>query len=222
MKKILFICRKYNDLDHSTPLMDCLLSSNKYKVDLLNINLNESFKDDYKILYLKKKYKKKFKEIDLDLFYSKNLLNYFIAKVIYSKKETFLSPIYLLKQTLFKIGAKDILIKKLSVSDINIIDYYNAIIFDHLDLKKLKILNNIFLKYKKKYNTKFISIPHGFSTNSKSKGVEKIKLVFKNLVNFCDLVFFNNKLWYQEILLSGIDKKKNKKFWFIKVYKTLE
>ena len=186
--------------------MDYLLKLNKFKIDLLNINLNTNINHDFKIKYLNKKYKHKFKEIHLDKFYLDNWLNTFLARLIAAKNNSSISFLYILKIILFKTNFKDYLINKLATSNIDLTDSYDAIIFDHMDIKKLKILKNIFYNYKKKYKTKLICIPHGFSTNSKSKGIEKIKIVYKNLVNFCDLVFFNNKYWYRELLNFGIKK----------------
>lgn len=219
MKKLLFICRKYNDLDHSSPLMDYLLNSNEFKIDLLNINLNLNLYDDFKIKYLKKKYKFKFQEIHLDRFYINNWFNTLLIKLITVKKNSSISIFFLLKIILFKTNFKNYLINKLATSNIDVSYPYDAIIFDHMDMKKLPILKNIILNYKKIYNSKLISIPHGFSTNSKSKGIEGIKIVYKNLVNFCDLVFFNNKYWYRELLNFGIKKNKSRNYGSIRFTK---
>lgn len=212
MIKLLFICRKYNDLDHSSPLIYKFLQLKKYKIDFLNINLNQSFSDDFKIKFFKKKYKSRFREINFNKFYNTSKINNFYINLLSVKKNEDKKFIYVLKYFLFKFKFHNFLINRLIKSNINISTFYKAIIFDHLDLKKTKLLNIIFLRYKKKYNTKFISIPHGFSTNSKSVGIDKIKRVFIRLINFCDLSFFSNKLWFKELLEKGVDKNKAKNY----------
>ena len=135
MIKLLFICRKYNDLDHSSPLIYKFLQLKKYKIDFLNINLNQSFSDDFKIKFFKKKYKSRFREINFNKFYNTSKINNFYINLLSVKKNEDKKFIYVLKYFLFKFKFDNFLINILIKSNINISTFYKAIIFDHLDLK---------------------------------------------------------------------------------------
>ena len=54
-KNITYFCREYNDIDHVAPIADELLNNSDINsLCFFNYNLNKSFRDDYRICYLKR------------------------------------------------------------------------------------------------------------------------------------------------------------------------
>ena len=61
-KRFVFLVRAFNDIDHMTPLIDRLMASSDFAVDVFCVNWNHDYRSNLNVQYLKKKW-------DLDFSY---------------------------------------------------------------------------------------------------------------------------------------------------------
>ena len=209
-KKILFIFRDYNDVDHSTPLIYFLKKSKKFKI------YTATFKKKYELFpnknldFIKNK-------LGIKLFYigdELNLLGNFFYSFHYKLKKSNLNlhlfqilinhlSRYALKISYFFLKSninKDLKKKIISLNpDIVCIDHFLPINFPYSNL-----VNNI-----KNIGSKIISIPHGVMVFSNLNKYFKKQRSIKE--NYFDSVISTNK-YHKSFIIKDFNITSKKVF----------
>jgi len=129
-KNIIYFCREYNDIDHIVPIADELLTNGSVNsLCFFNYNLNKSYIDDYRIIYLQRHSH----FIYSDFIESINSSAKFFIKFcdIFQKLFNFTKKIYhLIERT--KKNYINLLYKNIDYKNIVNIESNHIFLFDHL------------------------------------------------------------------------------------------
>tara|TARA_B100000676_G_scaffold312863_1_gene389417 strand:- start:4354 stop:5634 length:1281 start_codon:yes stop_codon:yes gene_type:complete len=223
---VLFFIRRYNDVDHIAPVVYKLALNEKSKIFIICLNPDISIFDDYRLIFLIKKFNININYIFLidSLHYSKRL----VGKIICNKNmrvNTVLSKmtnqVFWVISLFFRkiVGQKsyyefiDNFINQKSIE--NLLDYFEPrlIVFDWI--KKSQHKAELIITVCKQRKIPIIALPHGinlmtskFHTNYEEQS-EKV-LLEKNKFNDFDFFVVSNELEKSTRLYRGLEENKLK------------
>lgn len=199
---ILYFIRKYNDIDHVTPILYSICGKNNL-LYLCSLNTHQNFENDYRIFLLKKKFKE-VHFIKYEKFFKLSLLQKFNFKLINPFKYNSLEYyFYFCLSFLFK-GNRDF--GKVNFSKKTNIKF-DLVLFDHFNPEAISLFSNLLRKLKNKKN-KIFCLPHGFSMYENPGAFNLLTYDFKIIEKYADKIFVTSSNWYK--LIKKVIKKKNK------------
>ena len=197
---VLYFIRKYNDLDHITPILYSILKK-KYFVFMF-LNTHQNFENDYRVKLLKSKFKNvKFIHYE---FFKLSFFQKLKFKINLNYKKTKITYYFFFFLNLFfkKVNI-DFDPKFKNLAD----NFFDIIIFDHFNPENFPLFSKLLTKLKNNKN-KILSLPHGFLLY-KNPGVFNLVLNdFKKIELFADKIFITNINWYRLIKKKIYNKKK--------------
>lgn len=197
---ILYFIRKYNDLDHVTPLLYSICGK-KNTLYLCSLNTHQNFEKDYRIHLLKKKFKQVI-FLKYDAFFKLNFIQKFKLKLnLNFKNNFFLYYLFLFLNFFIKIDKKLTTIKFSRNANLN----FNLILFDHFNPENFILLSKLLIKLKRKTN-KIFCLPHGFLMYQNPQVFNLKTNDFKIIEKYADKIFVASSNWYK-IILKRISKK---------------
>lgn len=150
MKKInnnsvLYFIRKYNDLDHVTPILYSICGK-KNILYLCSLNTHQNFEKDYRIDLLRKKFKHVI-FLKYNTFYNFNFFQKLKFKLnLNFKHNLFFYYFFSFLGFFIKVDKNFTNLKFGKSANIN----FNLILFDHFNPEKFILLSKLFIKLKKK------------------------------------------------------------------------
>ena len=199
---ILYFIRKYNDLDHITPILYSILEK-KNTLYLCSLNTHQNFENDYRVKLLKSKFQN-VKFIDYESFFKLNFLEKLKFKINLNYKN--------IKTVYYFFLLLNFFLKKVNINFNpkfkNIADkFFDIVIFDHFNPKNFTLFSKLLIKLKNDKN-KILCLPHGFLLYKNPDSFNLILDDFKNIELFVDKIFITNINWYKLIKKKILNKKK--------------
>ena len=199
---VLYFIRKYNDLDHITPILYSILKK-KNILYLCSLNTHQNFEKDYRVKLLKSKFKN-VKFINYESFFKLSFFQRLKFKINLNYKKTKITYYFFFFLNLFfkKVNI-DFDPKFKNLAD----NFFDIIIFDHFNPENFPLFSKLLNKLKNNKN-KILSLPHGFLLY-KNPGVFNLVLDdFKKIELFADKIFITNINWYRLIKKQIYNKEK--------------
>lgn len=209
-KTIIIFIRSYNDIDHSTPLIDTLKKDYKVivysKVHINRLLPNQNIKylqklKDIKLKYLFEDYLNIYDKFLEFIFQRINYLN----KII-NPNEFFQKVFNVLLKSIQKKIYKNLKYKKKWCIDLFSDKHIHSILFDWSDLNSFPNVNIV--KYAKEKKINIIGIPHGVEVFTNEDIVDKNtinkKMKVQNSTNFkFDYILVQNEISTQTFIRDG-------------------
>ena len=199
---VLYFIRKYNDLDHITPILYSILEK-KNNLYLCSLNTHQNFENDYRVKLLRSKFKN-VKFIDYESFFKLNFFEGLKFKINLNYKNRKIVYYFFVLLNLF--------LKKVNINFDpkfkNLADkFFDIIIFDHFNPEKFTLFSRLLIKLKNDKN-KILSLPHGFMLYENPDAFNLILDDFKKIELFADNIFVTSINWYKLIKKKISNKKK--------------